>query len=57
MHRNLPPPERVELRPTQTTVPMELFGGRAVVSVHINGKGPFQFILDTGAGGTAGPDS
>jgi Aspartyl protease len=52
MHRNPPPPERVELRPTKTTVPMELFGGRAVVSVHINGKGPFQFILDTGAGGT-----
>jgi uncharacterized protein YceK len=52
MHRNPPPPERVELRTTKTAVPMELFGGRPVVSVHINGKGPFQFILDTGAGGT-----
>ena len=52
MHRNPPPPERVELRTTETAVPMELFGGRPVVSVHINGKGPFEFILDTGAGGT-----
>jgi hypothetical protein len=51
MHRNPPPPERVELRTGKAAVPMELFGGRPVVSVHINGKGPFQFILDTGAGG------
>jgi hypothetical protein len=52
MHRNPPPPERVELRTTKTTVPMHLFGGRPVVSVNVNGKGPFQFIIDTGAGGT-----
>lgn len=52
MHQNPPAPERVELPTTKTAVPMELFGGRPVVSVHINGKGPFQFILDTGAGGT-----
>jgi hypothetical protein len=31
---------------------MALFGGRPVVSVRVNGKGPFQFILDTGAQGT-----
>ena len=28
------------------------FGGRPVVEVMINGKGPYQFILDTGASGT-----
>jgi predicted aspartyl protease len=52
MHRSPPPPERVELRTAKTAIPMDLFGGRPVVSVRINGKGPFPFILDTGAGGT-----
>jgi aspartyl protease len=52
MHRSPPPPERVELHTAKTAVPMELFGGRPVVGVHINGRGPFPFILDTGAGGT-----
>jgi hypothetical protein len=31
---------------------MRSFGGRPVVEVQINGKGPHPFILDTGAGGT-----
>jgi hypothetical protein len=52
MHRDPPPPDRVELSGAETSVPMELFGGRPVVSVKINGRGPFRFILDTGAGGT-----
>jgi hypothetical protein len=52
MHRDPPPPDRVELPRSDTSVPMKLFGGRPVVSVNINGKGPFPFILDTGAGGT-----
>jgi hypothetical protein len=34
---------------TESILPMELFGGRPVVSVTIDGKGPFKFILDTGA--------
>lgn len=34
------------------SVPMLDFGGRPVVEVRINGKGPFPFILDTGASRT-----
>jgi hypothetical protein len=48
----LPAPEKVELRSTEVSVPMELFGNRPVVDVSINGKGPYKFILDTGAAGT-----
>src|ERR1700688_2388512 len=47
-----PPPARIELRVPKTVVPMELFGGRPVVSVRVNGKGPFRFALDTGVTGT-----
>jgi aspartyl protease len=46
-----PPPEGVELKETPVIVPMESFGGRPVVSLLLDGKGPFQFVLDTGAGG------
>jgi|CZKR01.1.fsa_nt_gi hypothetical protein len=52
VRRAPPPPARVELRVPKTVVPMELFGGRPVVSVRVNGKGPFQFALDTGVTGT-----
>src|ERR1035441_2116349 len=41
VRRAPPPPARVELRVPKTVVPMELFGGRPVVSVRVNGKGPF----------------
>jgi hypothetical protein len=34
-----------------TTVPFELVDNRVFVEVQINGRGPFHFILDTGAGG------
>ncbi len=34
------------------SVPFELFRNHAYVKVLINGKGPFEFIFDTGAGGT-----
>jgi predicted aspartyl protease len=34
------------------TVPLKLIGGKPAVSVTINGKGPFDFFLDTGAGMT-----
>jgi predicted aspartyl protease len=34
------------------TVPLKLIGGKPTVSVTINGKGPFDFFLDTGAGMT-----
>ncbi len=47
-----PSAPQIELRVPKTVVPMELFGGRAVVSVRVNGKGPFPFALDTGVTGT-----
>jgi hypothetical protein len=52
IHGGPPPPERIELRVPKTVVPMELFGGRPVVSVRVNDQGPFKFIFDTGAAGT-----
>jgi len=44
-------PASVKLSGT-VSVPMELSVKKAVVDVKINGKGPFKFIVDTGAGGT-----
>jgi len=52
VRRAPPPPARIELRVPKTVIPMELFDGRPVVSVRVNGKGPFQFALDTGVTGT-----
>lgn len=36
---------------TNTTVPLRLtpHGSLPVVAVHVNGRGPFEFIVDTGA--------
>ncbi|HKD02635.1 MAG TPA: aspartyl protease family protein [Terriglobales bacterium] len=36
---------------TSTTLPFELIDNRVFVEVHLNGRGPFHFILDTGANG------
>jgi len=47
-----PPPERVEMRQTHVSVAMATYGGRPVVEVAINERGPFRLVLDTGAGGT-----
>ena len=52
VRRAPPPPARIELRVQKTVIPMELFDGRPVVSVRVNGQGPFQFALDTGVTGT-----
>ncbi len=46
------PHSRVYLRVPKTVVPMELFDGLPIVSVRVNGKGPFEFALDTGVTGT-----
>jgi Aspartyl protease len=41
--------QKIDLPPGGTTVPMGDFGGRPIVDVSINGKGPYRFILDTGS--------
>jgi len=44
-----PPPVAVDVPAAGTTLPMQDVGGRPVVDVRVNGKGPYRFILDTGA--------
>ena len=46
------PPARVELAGAEVVVPMPLFNDRPVVEVRVDGKGPFPFVVDTGAAGT-----
>jgi Aspartyl protease len=38
-------------RKTSTTLPFDLIDNRVFVEVHLNGRGPFHFILDAGANG------
>jgi hypothetical protein len=38
---------------TSSTMPFALIDNRVFVDVRLNGRGPFHFILDTGAGGFA----
>jgi hypothetical protein len=45
-------PKRVTLATESVRVPLELGHGQPIVAVKINGKGPFNFFLDSGAGGT-----
>ena len=44
-----PAPVAVEVPAAGLTLPMQDAGGRPVVDVRINGKGPYRFIFDTGA--------
>lgn len=46
-----PPPESVELGSAELSVPMDASGGRPIVEVTIGGKGPYRFIVDSGAAG------
>ena len=46
---HIPEPARISVPADGLTVPMQDMGGRPVVELKINGKGPFRFILDTGA--------
>src|SRR5262249_21976508 len=50
--RAMPPPGKVILARKEIEVPLQLFGKRPVVEIMINRKGPYRFILDTGAGGS-----
>jgi aspartyl protease len=45
-------PQGVELAASEIGVPIRMESGRPVVEATIEGKGPYSFILDTGAGGT-----
>ena len=47
--QNSEPPARIEVPEAGVSLPMSDIGGRPLVEVRINGKGPFRFILDTGA--------
>ena len=44
-----PAPVAIEVPAAGLTLPMQDVGGRPVVDVRINGKGPYRFIFDTGA--------
>ena len=43
------PPEKVVVPENGVSLPMADLDGRPLVNVAINGKGPYKFILDTGA--------
>jgi hypothetical protein len=45
----IPAPANIEVPSDGVTVPMQDMGGRPIVELKINGKGPYRFILDTGA--------
>src|SRR5580700_2795487 len=45
----VPAPSGIEVPKDGVTIPMQDMGGRPVVEIKINGKGPYRFILDTGA--------
>ena len=46
---NMAEPKYIELPAEGLSLPMQDFGGRPVVEVYVNEKGPYRFILDTGA--------
>ena len=45
-------PGKVEMGSPEVIVPLTFFGNLPIVDVTIEGKGPYKFILDTGAAGT-----
>ena len=45
----VPEPASIQVPGDGVTVPMQDMGGRPIVDVKINGKGPYRFIFDTGA--------
>jgi hypothetical protein len=45
----VPVPASIKIPRDGVTVPMQDMGGRPVVELKINGKGPYRFVLDTGA--------
>ena len=47
-----PPAEKIIIPDQGVSLPMGDFGGRPVVDVRVDGKGPYPFILDLGADAT-----
>lgn len=43
--------------PVVAEMPMSFYGNRPVIEVMVNGRGPFRFLIDTGAGGMARADA
>jgi hypothetical protein len=52
----LPPPSRFTLSNPVVRVPFDHEGRHALIRVHVNGEGPFPFLLDTGASGDGALD-
>ncbi len=50
--QQLPPPGKIELAGEEVALPMGSFGNRPLVRVMLGDKGPFPFVLDTGASGS-----
>ncbi len=51
-----PPAEKINVPEQGAALPMGDVGGRPLVDVRINGKGPYRFILDLGANSTVVAD-
>ena len=51
------PPPKIELSGGEVSLPMKTFGNRPVVEATLDGKGPYPFVLDTGASGTVVSES
>ncbi len=47
------PSPSVSEKPAAYTAPLELIHDKPYVSVMVNGRGPFRFLIDTGTGGQA----
>jgi predicted aspartyl protease len=47
------PSPLVSEKPAANTAPLELIHDKPYVSVMLNGRGPFRFLIDTGTGGQA----
>ena len=52
MKHEMPASAKVTLAAAEVVVPMDSFGGRPVVALMLDGKGPHRFVLDTGSGGS-----
>jgi hypothetical protein len=52
LHAQRVAPKKIDLPAGELTMPLSWFMKKPVVDLKINGKGPYRFYLDTGAGGS-----